>query len=111
MGGARTQLWRDATYRRRFESADLNGGWSSSPAREVCPCVAQAPTFLTYDGAGHGTYWLSPCARAAIDTYLVERRTPAKGTHCPAVFPTSPFGAQTVSTNPLVPGLRGVTVG
>jgi hypothetical protein len=47
-------------------------------------------TFLTYDGVGHGDYWLSPCARAAIDTYLVTRRTPPQGTHCPAVFPTAP---------------------
>ncbi|MEV6304787.1 alpha/beta hydrolase [Actinoplanes sp. NPDC051861] len=47
-------------------------------------------TFLTYDGVGHGTYWLSPCARDAIDTYLIDRRTPAKGTHCPAVFPDAP---------------------
>jgi hypothetical protein len=37
-----------------------------------------------------GDYWLSPCARAAIDTYLVTKLTPPQGTHCPAVFPTAP---------------------
>ena len=46
-------------------------------------------TFLTYDGVGHGDYWLSPCARDAIDTYLQTGRTPPTGTHCPAVFPTA----------------------
>jgi pimeloyl-ACP methyl ester carboxylesterase len=46
-------------------------------------------TFLTYDGVGHGDYWLSPCARDAIDTYLVTLGTPPRGTHCPAIFPTS----------------------
>ena len=53
--------------------------------------AAQLPsaTFVTYDGVGHGDYWLSPCARAAIDTYLVTLRTPPAGTHCPAVFPTT----------------------
>ncbi|MFC7532904.1 alpha/beta hydrolase [Actinoplanes sp. GCM10030250] len=59
-------------------------------------------TFLTYDGVGHGTYWLSPCAQAAIDTYLVDRRTPKKGAHCPAVFPETPPAATTLSGTGLV---------
>jgi pimeloyl-ACP methyl ester carboxylesterase len=46
-------------------------------------------TFLTYDGVGHGDYWLSPCARDAIDTYLLTVVTPPRGTHCPAIFPTT----------------------
>ena len=74
--------------------------WGTSLARQL-----PSSTFLTYEGVGHGTYWLSPCARAAIDTYLVERRTPAKGTHCPAVFPSTPppIGAQSATglVNPL----------
>jgi pimeloyl-ACP methyl ester carboxylesterase len=58
--------------------------------------AAQLPTatFVTYDGVGHGDYWLSPCARAAIDTYLLSRRTPPRGTHCPAVFPTDEASAR-----------------
>ncbi|WP_328469980.1 alpha/beta hydrolase [Actinoplanes sp. NBC_00393] len=71
--------------------------WGRSLARQL-----PSSTFLTYDGVGHGTYWLSPCAQAAIDTYLVERRTPAKGTHCPAVFPTTPPQAATLSSTGLV---------
>jgi pimeloyl-ACP methyl ester carboxylesterase len=91
-----------------------NSRWDvATPYQWGTTLAGQLPsaTFLTYDGVGHGTYWLSSCARAAIDTYLVERRTPAKGTHCPAVFPTSPFSAQNDVANPLVPGLRGVPVG
>ncbi|MEU4620858.1 alpha/beta hydrolase [Actinoplanes sp. NPDC023801] len=91
-----------------------NSRWDvATPYQWGTTLASQLPsaTFLTYDGVGHGTYWLSPCARAAIDTYLVERRTPAKGTHCPAVFPTSPLTAQTGIPYPLIPGLRGVAVG
>ncbi|SDT39973.1 alpha/beta hydrolase [Actinoplanes derwentensis] len=82
--------------------------WGQSLASQL-----PSATFLTYDGVGHGTYWLSPCAQAAIDTYLVERRTPAKGSHCPAVFPTSPSSltAKSGTQYPLTPGLRGVTEG
>ncbi|WP_430785812.1 alpha/beta hydrolase [Actinoplanes sp. G11-F43] len=81
--------------------------WGTSLARQL-----PSSTFLTYDGVGHGTYWLSGCARNAIDTYLVERRTPAKGTHCPAVFPEpAPISAKSGVQNPLTPGLRGVTAG
>jgi hypothetical protein len=60
-------------------------------------------TFLTYDGVGHGDYWLSPCARNAIDTYLLTLATPPKGTHCPAVFPTEPESPRSATTlvNPL----------
>jgi pimeloyl-ACP methyl ester carboxylesterase len=68
--------------------------WGRSLAKQL-----PSATFLTYDGVGHGTYWLSPCAQAAIDTYLVERRTPAKGTHCPAVFPDTPPQPATLSTS------------
>ena len=57
--------------------------WGTSLAGQL-----PSATLVTYDGVGHGDYWLSPCARDAIDTYLLTRRTPPKGTHCPAVFPT-----------------------
>ncbi|BEL07483.1 alpha/beta hydrolase [Actinoplanes sichuanensis] len=80
--------------------------WGRSLASQL-----PSATFLTYDGVGHGTYWLSDCARAAIDTYLVERRLPAKGTHCPAVFPESPVTLKSGSGNPLTPGLRTVSAG
>lgn len=66
--------------------------WGKSLARQL-----PSATLLTYDGVGHGDYWLSPCARDAIDTYLLTRRTPPQGTHCPAVFPP---GAQTLRSRP-----------
>jgi pimeloyl-ACP methyl ester carboxylesterase len=58
--------------------------WGRSLASQL-----PSATFLTYDGVGHGDYWLSPCARDAIDTYLQTTRTPPQGTHCPAIFPSA----------------------
>jgi len=72
--------------------------WGSNAARQI----GREAVLLTYDGAGHGNYWLSPCARAAIDTYLLTLKTPRRGTHCPAVWPTG--GRQSLTgglTNPL----------
>ncbi|MFI6038564.1 alpha/beta hydrolase [Streptomyces sp. NPDC051315] len=60
--------------------------WGSNAARQI----GREAVFLTYDGVGHGDYWLSPCARDAIDTYLITLKAPRKGTHCPAVWPTGP---------------------
>lgn len=60
--------------------------WGSNAARQI----GREAAFLTYDGVGHGDYWLSPCARDAIDTYLLTLKTPRKGAHCPAVWPTGP---------------------
>ena len=40
--------------------------WGANAARQL----AARPCSSTYDGVGHGDYWLSPCARDAIDTYL-----------------------------------------
>ncbi|MFI1703776.1 alpha/beta hydrolase [Streptomyces griseoruber] len=60
--------------------------WGAGVARQI----GREAVFLTYDGAGHGDYWSSPCARDAIDTYLTTLVPPADGTHCPAVWPTGP---------------------
>jgi TAP-like protein len=45
---------------------------------------AQFPrsVLLTRDGDGHTSYLSSPCARAAIDRYLIERVLPSPGTVC-----------------------------
>jgi pimeloyl-ACP methyl ester carboxylesterase len=56
--------------------------WATGSAKQL-----PTATLLTYDGVGHGDYWLSPCARTAIDTYLMTKKTPKRGTHCPAVWP------------------------
>ncbi|WP_192810134.1 alpha/beta hydrolase [Actinomadura rudentiformis] len=42
---------------------------------------------LTYEGAGHGAYGLSGCARKTIDTYLLNGTKPAPGARCPARMP------------------------
>ncbi|MBB3096824.1 pimeloyl-ACP methyl ester carboxylesterase [Actinoplanes campanulatus] len=78
-----------------------NSRWDvATPYEWGTSLASQLPSarFLTYDGVGHGTYWRSDCARAAIDMYLVELRTPKKGTHCPAVFPSSPVTTQAAPT-------------
>ncbi len=69
----------------RFDPATPHA-WGANAARQI----GREAVLLTYDGAGHGDYWLSPCARAAIDTYLLTLRTPPPGTHCPAVWPVEP---------------------
>jgi pimeloyl-ACP methyl ester carboxylesterase len=56
--------------------------WAVNAARQI-----PAATLLTYDGVGHGNYFLSTCSRQAIDRYLLTVRTPPQGTHCPAELP------------------------
>lgn len=75
--------------------------WGRDLARQL-----PSATFLTYDGVGHGDYWLSPCARAAIDTYLLTRVTPPRGTHCPAIYPTEPPAARRSTATPIRPFTR-----
>ncbi|MFF7161319.1 alpha/beta hydrolase [Streptomyces sp. NPDC008086] len=64
--------------------------WGANAARQI----GREAVLLAYDGVGHGDYWLSPCARDAIDTYLTTLKTPRKGTHCPAVWPTATPSAE-----------------
>ncbi|QNP68765.1 alpha/beta fold hydrolase [Streptomyces roseirectus] len=71
--------------------------WGANAAQQI----GREAVLLTYDGVGHGDYWLSPCARQAIDTYLLTLKTPRPGTHCPAVWPTGP-GTQRQSADGLV---------
>jgi pimeloyl-ACP methyl ester carboxylesterase len=63
----------------------------ATPYQWARSVAAQLPTstLLAYDGTGHGTYRLSSCVRAAVDTYLLTLHTPAPGTHCPAEWPTT----------------------
>jgi pimeloyl-ACP methyl ester carboxylesterase len=72
-------------------------------AKNVASQIGSAAVLLTYDGVGHSTYRLSPCARSAIDHYLTTRQTPPQGTHCPALFPTEPPAGQPsdATTGPL----------
>ena len=78
--------------------------WATSLASQL-----PSATLLTYDGVGHGDYWLSPCAQSAIDTYLLTKRVPPKGTHCPAIFPSDEgAAAKRVPglVSPIRPGTR-----
>ncbi|MBP5889622.1 alpha/beta hydrolase [Streptomyces scabiei] len=81
--------------------------WGANAARQI----GHEAVLLTYDGVGHGDYWMSPCAQGAIDKYLLTLKTPRKGAHCPAVWPTG-TAAQRQSAGGLVnplPGLLGPT--
>ncbi|MGW2638575.1 alpha/beta hydrolase [Streptomyces sp. NPDC001348] len=71
-------------------------------AVNVADQLGSEAVFLTYDGVGHGDYWRSPCARDAIDTYLLTLQTPLPGTHCPAVWPTEPSAERRSLTGGLV---------
>ncbi|NKI43022.1 alpha/beta hydrolase [Streptomyces sp. LD120] len=57
--------------------------WAASVTRQL----GGRGVLLGYEGWGHGTYTSSPCARRAVDRYLLTRETPAPGTRCPAVEP------------------------
>ena len=81
-----------------------NSRWDvATPYEWAKHLAAQLPsaTLLTYDGVGHADYFRSPCARAAIDTYLVDLVTPPAGTHCPAVFPTGRQGLRASTPDPV----------
>ena len=57
--------------------------WALNVTRQL----GDRAVLLTYDGWGHGTYNSTPCARAAVDRYLITLVRPAPGTHCPAIEP------------------------
>ena len=73
-------------------------------AMNVASQIGSAAVLLTYDGVGHSTYRLSPCARGAIDLYLISLRTPPPGTRCPALFPNQPPTQGQNVTDPLSGG-------
>ncbi len=56
--------------------------WSRSVAQQIPGAV-----LLTYDGVGHGAYYRSPCVAGLTDDYLIDRKVPARNTHCPAIYP------------------------
>jgi pimeloyl-ACP methyl ester carboxylesterase len=67
--------------------------WNFAVSRQVEDSV-----LLQYDGVGHGQFRNSVCARTYIENYLINQKTPARGTHCAPEFPTQPsvsaFGIQ-----------------
>ncbi|GLY00655.1 alpha/beta hydrolase [Actinoplanes sp. NBRC 101535] len=78
----------------------------ATPYQWALGLAGQLPSsrVLTYDGVGHGTYWLSDCARQTIDDYLLAGVLPEAGAHCPAVFPSTPLDKQqSTLTSPLPP--------
>lgn len=56
--------------------------WATGVARQI-----ENSVLLTYDGWGHRVYDRSGCTLDAFHRYLIEGRTPARGTHCAAVPP------------------------
>ncbi|MFC0528950.1 alpha/beta hydrolase [Phytohabitans kaempferiae] len=58
---------------------------------------------LTYDGWGHGAYPRGDCVAGAVDRYLLTRRLPARGTHCPGIEPAPPPAARSLTTWPAAP--------
>jgi pimeloyl-ACP methyl ester carboxylesterase len=57
--------------------------WATNVARQL----GRHGVLLTYEGWGHGAYNSTPCARQAVDDYLINGTLPAPGTRCPAVLP------------------------
>lgn len=57
--------------------------WTESVHRQI-----PGSTLLTYAGAGHGAYFLSPCVSAAVDSYLIDGIRPVQTT-CPALEPAA----------------------
>ena len=51
-------------------------------ARTVERQLGRDGVLVTYDGAGHGSYSLSPCMKRTADDYLVSLTVPARGTTC-----------------------------
>ncbi|MGW0706811.1 alpha/beta hydrolase [Streptomyces sp. NPDC002643] len=74
--------------------------WGANAARQI----GREARLLTYDGVGHITYWRSPCMREATDAYLA---TPARGAHCPAIWPGDGQARQRSQQDGLVDPLSG----
>jgi len=73
--------------------------WATNVASQ-----SRSLVLLNYDGWGHISYFSgSTCVIAAVDTYLFTRRTPAPGTHCPAVEPPDSLDAQHLRPVPTQP--------
>ncbi len=53
-------------------------GWARSVHRQV------GGALLTYDGWGHGVMDRNDCTRAVFTEYVLDRKSPRPGTHCPA---------------------------
>ncbi|MFF8191665.1 alpha/beta hydrolase [Streptomyces bobili] len=53
--------------------------WGSNAARQI----GREAAFLTYDGVGHGDYWLSPCAATRSTPTSSPSRPPARAPTAP----------------------------
>ncbi|WP_055547704.1 alpha/beta fold hydrolase [Streptomyces kanamyceticus] len=56
-------------------------GW----ARKVSAQAGSRARLLTYEGWGHGNYWVSGCISERVDRYLATSALPPRGASCPAV--------------------------
>ncbi|MCI2419036.1 alpha/beta hydrolase [Saccharopolyspora sp. K220] len=71
--------------------------WNFAVAEQIDNSV-----LLSYDGIGHGQYYRSDCVSEQVDRYLTTLETPAPGTHCEAVWPTTPSPAAAAIAGPTV---------
>ncbi|MBG0817619.1 alpha/beta hydrolase [Planomonospora sp. ID82291] len=84
----------------------VNGRHDVATPHEFAVTVARRiprGTLLTYEGVGHWTYDASPCARAAVDRYLLTLALPRPGATCPAVPVTAedpPTGGENLARHP-----------
>ncbi|GAB3479213.1 alpha/beta hydrolase [Amycolatopsis cihanbeyliensis] len=61
---------------------------------------------LTYDGGGHGMYFVDSCSREYMHDYLLTGKTPPDGTHCP-----TQDGPAARSAEPALPMPPSLTTG
>ncbi|MFD7229137.1 alpha/beta fold hydrolase [Streptomyces sp. NPDC059881] len=54
-------------------------------AENVADQAASRARLLTYEGWGHGNYWISGCVTEKVDRYLATLALPPRGASCPAV--------------------------
>jgi pimeloyl-ACP methyl ester carboxylesterase len=52
--------------------------WASSVRRQL----GRNGVLVVYQGAGHGSYTLSPCIRQVTDRYLISLKVPPRGSRC-----------------------------
>ncbi|GAA0579023.1 alpha/beta fold hydrolase [Kribbella sandramycini] len=57
-------------------------------ARSVERQLGRHGVLLTYEGWGHGSYNKGACMLSTVDSYLIDRSVPKRGTSCPAIPPT-----------------------
>jgi hypothetical protein len=69
--------------------------WNHAAAQQIPRSVV-----LEYEGVGHGQFRNSVCAHDKIAEYLIELRTPPRGTRCAPEYLTQPPAATDLARKP-----------